>query len=75
MTRQEAKAISQSWRKSRIAARILRREPTGSLTPRDIRIGHRLGHDPAVTPRLIQQAIHGFKLRDARLEHSRRTVD
>jgi hypothetical protein len=44
-----------SWRKSRIAARILLREEAGRLTPR-----------------LIQQAIHGLKGRKYQLELSRR---
>jgi hypothetical protein len=72
MTRAEAKQIARAWRKSRIAARILLREERGQLTPRDIRVGRILGHDPGVTPRLIGQALDGIesyasrKLGDAR---------
>gem|GEM_PF-2468863 len=72
MTRAEVKQIAQAWRKSRIAARILRREERGKLTARDIRIGRALGQDQAVSPRLINQAFHGFNLREARLANSRR---
>ena len=67
MTGAEAKQIAKAWRKSRIAARILLREDRGRLTPRDVRVGRILGNDRAVTPRLIKQAIHGFKIRDTRL--------
>ena len=49
------------WRKSRIAARILLREEAGRLTRRDVALGKKLAADKGVTPRLIQQAIYGFK--------------
>ena len=60
------------WRKSRIAARILLREEQGRLTRRDVTLGRRLAADKGVTPRLIQQAIYGFKGRTYQLELSRR---
>jgi hypothetical protein len=60
------------WRKSRIAARILLREEAGTLTARDVTLGRKLAKDPGVTPRLIQQAIYGFKGRKYQLELSRR---
>ncbi len=60
MTRVETKQIARAWRKSRIAARILLREDRGTLTPRDVRVGRILGHDLAVTPRLIKQAFEGI---------------
>jgi hypothetical protein len=60
------------WRKSRIAARILLREEAGTLTARDVSLGKKLAADPSVTPRLIQQAIYGFKGRKHQLELSRR---
>lgn len=60
------------WRKSRIAARILLREEAGKLTRRDVKLGRRLADDKGVTPRLIQQAIYGFKGRKYQLELSRR---
>ena len=60
------------WRKSRIAARILLGEEAGTLTVRDVALGKRLAEDPGVTPRLIQQAIYGFKGRKYQLELSRR---
>ena len=67
MTPAESKQIARAWRKSRIAARILLREERGILSPRDVRVGRILGHDHAVTPRLIKQAIHGFEIRNNRL--------
>jgi hypothetical protein len=60
------------WRKSRIAARILLREEAGKLTPRDVALGRKLSAEKGVTPRLIQQAIYGFKGRKYQLELSRR---
>jgi hypothetical protein len=46
-----------SWRKSRIAARILLRENVGALTARDYRLAKRLAMDPGVENRLIDQAL------------------
>jgi hypothetical protein len=63
------------WRKSRIAARILLREEAGRLTPRDVALGRKLAVDKGVTPRLIQQAIYGFKGRKYQLELSRRKTN
>jgi hypothetical protein len=63
-----------SWRKSRIAARILLREEAGKLTSRDVMLGRRLATDNGVTPRLIQQAIYGFKGRQHQLGLSRRAA-
>jgi len=60
------------WRKSRIAARILLREEAGTLSARDVILGRKLAVDPGVTPRLIQQAIYGFRGRKYQLELSRR---
>jgi hypothetical protein len=60
------------WRKSRIAARILLREQSGKLTRRDVVLGRKLAQDKGVTPRLIQQAIYGFKGFKHQLELSRR---
>ncbi|HEY5041825.1 MAG TPA: hypothetical protein VIK53_07465 [Verrucomicrobiae bacterium] len=60
------------WRKSRIAARILLREEAGKLTPRDVALGRRLAFDKGVTPRLIDQAIHGIRGKKIRLERERR---
>lgn len=74
MTRAEAKQIAKAWRKSRIAARILLREERGTLTARDIRLGRTLGEDRGVTPRLIQQALHGIALRDNRLARTSRAA-
>lgn len=45
------------WVKSRIAARILFRGCRGALRPRDRRLARSLADDPAVTDRLIDQAL------------------
>jgi hypothetical protein len=60
------------WRKSRIAARILLREEAGKLTPRDVALGRKFAVDKGVTPRLIDQAIHGIRGKKVRLERERR---
>ncbi|HYV28520.1 MAG TPA: hypothetical protein VFA77_13370 [Candidatus Eisenbacteria bacterium] len=62
------------WRKSRIAARILLREEAGKLTARDVAVGRELAADPSVTPRLIDQAIHGIRGKKLRLERERRAA-
>ena len=59
------------WRKSRIAARILLREQAGKLTRRDVALGRSLAADSGVTPRLIDQAIHGIRGKKLRLERER----
>ena len=46
------------WRKSRLAARILIRKERGPLRPREQALARRLGKDPEVTNRLIQQALY-----------------
>jgi hypothetical protein len=60
------------WRKSRVAARILLREQTGKLAPRDIALGKKLAADPGVTPRLIDQALYGFSGKPYRVAVARR---
>jgi hypothetical protein len=62
------------WRKSRIAARILVREEAGKLTPRDVALGRKFASDKGVTPRLIDQAIHGIRGKKNRLERERRAA-
>ena len=59
--------LDRSWRKSRIAARILLRESAGRLTARDLRLAPLLAADKGVTSRLIDQAIHGLKGRTYRI--------
>jgi hypothetical protein len=66
--------LDRSWRKSRIAARILLRESAGRLTPRDKRLAQLLAADKGVTSRLIDQAIHGIRGRTYQLELSRRAA-
>jgi hypothetical protein len=49
-----------SWRKSRLAARLLLRREAGALGPRDRALARRLASDPDVNNRLIQQALYFF---------------
>lgn len=60
------------WRKARIAARILLREEAGTLTARDVALGHKLAEDKGVTARLIDQALYGFSGKQYRVAVSRR---
>lgn len=46
-----------SWVKARIAARILLRRQSGHVSTRDARLAQQLAQDPAVTDRLIDQAL------------------
>lgn len=56
--------IDPSWRKARIAARILlKMDRGGRLAPRDFRLSSRLKNDPAVTNRLLDQAVHFTRAR------------
>ncbi len=50
-----------SWRKSRIAARILLRRETGTLRARDFRLASKLAKDPDVENRLIDQALASIR--------------
>ena len=72
MPKQGEPRYDTSWRKSRIAARILLREDAGRLTARDVALGHKLAMDKGVTPRLIDQAISGIRGKKHRLERERR---
>ena len=62
------------WRKSRIAARILLREESGNLTPRDVVLGRKFALDNGVTLRLIDLAIHGIRGKQFRLERTSRAT-
>ena len=62
---------NQSWRKSRLAARLLLKKRARSWNARDRRLAAQLVADPAVTNRLIDQAVsfltarhHGHRLLD-----------
>ena len=70
----KTKRIAQSWRKSRIAARLLLRQMNGRIITRDAALGKILAADPSVTPRLIQQALDSFHAKRHPLEHARRTT-
>jgi hypothetical protein len=56
----EAK-INQAWRKSRIAARLWLKKQAGQWNDRDRRLAARLSADPAVTNRLMDQAVKWLK--------------
>jgi hypothetical protein len=47
-----------SWRKSRLAARILLRKAQGRMTNRDRRLARLLSEDREVSNRLIQQGLY-----------------
>lgn len=52
------------WRKARIAARIILKRRAGRLlSPRDQRLAERLGADPGVTNRLLDQAVNSIGAR------------
>jgi hypothetical protein len=51
------------WRKARIAARLLVKKETKPWNARDRALAEKFAHDPGVTNRLIDQAIHGFRAR------------
>jgi hypothetical protein len=48
------------WRKNRLAARILLRRRQGKLQERDRRVARALQKDPALSNRLIDQALNGL---------------
>jgi hypothetical protein len=52
-----SKRLDPCWQKARIAARILVRARTRSLTARDRRLARWLADDPGVTNRLIEQGV------------------
>jgi hypothetical protein len=62
------------WRKSRIAARILLRDAAAKLTSRDVALGRKFALDKGVTPRLIDQVIHGIRGKKNRLARERRAA-
>ncbi|MEQ2008702.1 MAG: hypothetical protein ABMA26_18135 [Limisphaerales bacterium] len=66
--------LDRSWRKSRIAARILLREQAGRLTARDLRLAPLLAADKGVTSRLIDQALYAFSGRPYRVANPRRAA-
>ncbi|MGY8652758.1 MAG: hypothetical protein ACKVJX_03970 [Verrucomicrobiia bacterium] len=55
--------LNQAWRKSRIAARLWLRKQERPWNDRDRELASALADDPAVSNRLIQQAIYGLKAR------------
>jgi hypothetical protein len=63
--------LDRSWRKSRIAARILLRQEAGRLTTRDIRLAGVLAADRGVTSRLMDQALYAFSGRGYRVGDAR----
>jgi hypothetical protein len=53
--------MDRSWRKARIAARILLRSEGGSKSARDRAWAARLADDPSVTNRLLDQAVSSLR--------------
>jgi len=50
------------YRKNRLAARILLRRQEGRLCRRDILVARKLVRDPALSDRLIDQALHSLQV-------------
>jgi hypothetical protein len=50
--------VDGAWRKSRLAARLLLRQATRPLRPREQALARQLSADEEVTNRLIQQALY-----------------
>ena len=65
-----AERVDGAWRKSRIAARLLIRQESRPLRPRERALARRLSQDPEVSNRLIQQALYflGFASRKHALD-------
>lgn len=62
---------NQSWRKSRLAARLILKKRARAWTARDRLLATQLAADPAVTNRLIDQAVSFLSAR----QHGHRLVD
>jgi hypothetical protein len=52
------------WRKNRLAARILLRCNKGRLRDRDILLARSLQHDPALSNRLLDQALNALQVKN-----------
>jgi hypothetical protein len=74
MKRIETKADG-AWRKSRLAARLLLRKEAGRLRPREQALARRLGGDPEVTNRLIQQALYFLGIGPRKYAFDKKLVD
>jgi hypothetical protein len=66
---------NRAWRKSRLAARILLRKESGRVSARDRAVAARLGHDPEVSNRLIQQALYFLGIGNRKHAFDRQLVD
>jgi hypothetical protein len=49
------------WRKNRLAARLILRRKMGKLRRRDVLVARKLTSDPALSDRLIDQALHALQ--------------
>ena len=64
-----------TWRKSRLAARLLIRKEGGCMLPRDRALARRLSQDPEVSNRLIQQALYFLGIGPRKNAFDRKLVD
>ena len=55
--------INRCWRKARIAARLLLKKERQPWNARDRALAEQFYHDPGVTNRLIDQAVHSISAR------------
>ena len=62
MTVADQKYVSEPWRKARLCARFVLR-PTLLDRPRYAAVAKQLVNDPAVTPRLVSQAVAHLRAR------------
>lgn len=64
-----------SWRKSRIAARLLIRKESRALRPGEQILARRLSADPEVSNRLIEQALYYLGFAEHKNALDRKLVD
>jgi hypothetical protein len=74
MNRKEPRGNT-AWRKSRIAARLLLRQETRPLRPREQSLAVALSRDPEVSNRLIQQALYYLGIGSRKHDFDRKLVD
>ena len=67
--------VDTAWRKSRVAARLLLRQESRPLRPREQALARRLSEDAEVTNRLIQQALYFLGIGSRKHDFDQKLVD
>ncbi|MDB6041335.1 MAG: hypothetical protein JWM99_5176 [Verrucomicrobiales bacterium] len=67
--------VDTAWRKSRLAARLLLRQESRPLRPREKLLALRLSQDAEVTNRLIQQALYFLGIGSRKHAFDKKLVD